>query len=54
MIVDAVQHEQVPHVSPREQNGVAVTVQPEAPVQGDGVTGNGGKCTVKTARCWPT
>jgi len=37
-IVDAVEHEQVPHVSPREQDGVAVTFQPDAPVQGDGVT----------------
>lgn len=40
-IVDAVQHEQVPHVRPREQNGVAVAFQPEAPVQSDGVTRNG-------------
>jgi hypothetical protein len=39
-IVNAVQHENIPHVRPNEQNVITITFQPDAPVQSDGVTGN--------------
>ncbi len=40
-IVDAVQEEKVPHVRPRQENGVAVAFQFDAPVQGHGVRRDG-------------
>jgi hypothetical protein len=46
-IVDAVQEEKVPHVRPRQENGVAVTFEFDAPVQGHGVRRDGERAQPK-------
>lgn len=39
-IVDAVEHKNVPSISPHPDDRIAVAFQPDAPVQGDGITRN--------------